>query len=191
MRMRTEKGNNMFWVVTDPKAEVFYGTVDGPDNEAEAINLVDGGMAGWFGLVPPDPHMSLSVHPAFTLTDGRWREVAPVGPGVAGQCGGDVQITEAWSRRFALIRPGNTWAVITYTWYGINESTGYVDESTKPEVVEQQIECLHVEDPHDRDYHLWWDDDFTKEYGVDPSEEGVRKHAAAFEVGDIDWNGEP
>jgi hypothetical protein len=41
------------------------------------------------------------------------------------------------------------------------------------------------------DRTLWWDDDFTKEYDPDPSEEGVLAHAASFTVGDISWNGEP
>jgi hypothetical protein len=174
------------FVITDPAAGVIFGTVEAADG-AEAAGLIHYGKARWFGPDNPEPQ---ALYTAGKLADGRWRELAPVGPGMAGQCGGDVQITEAWSRRFALIRPDNTWAVITYTWYGINETTGYVDESTMPEVVEQQIEFLIVEDPHDLDRNLSWDDDFTKEYEPDPSEEGVKAHAATFTIADIDWNGE-
>jgi hypothetical protein len=179
------------WAILGQDDEVIVGTVTGPRMFMEAAYCVDTGSkeVRWFGE-PAGPDMEIGLRPAVQLADGRWREVAPAGPGMAGQCGGDVQVTEAFSRRFALVHPNNTWAVITYAWYGINETADYVDEDTLPEVVERQIEFLIVEDPHDLDTSLWWDDDISKEYDPDPSEDGVRKHAAAFTVGYIDWDGQ-
>jgi hypothetical protein len=178
----------MLWVVTDPKGEVLFGTVKKAENEVEAARSVDGGQVRWFA--EPGPHDPISAHPAFCLADGRWREVAPVGPGSQGDCGGDVQVTDSYSRRFALIRENGTWAVVTYAWYGINENVPCIDKDTTAEVVEQLIEFQVVKDPHDLDDNLFWDDDYSKEHDPDPSEDGVREHAASFTVDDIDWDGE-
>lgn len=177
----------MIWVVTDPKAEVIYGTVDGADNEVEAVRAVDRGEARWFA--EPSPYQQLSVHPQPTLADSWWREIAPAGAGPHGDCGGDVQVTDSWGRRFGMIRADGNWAVISYSWYGINESVQYPTAGTKTEVVEQQIEFLIVDDPHDLDVNLWWDDDRCKEYDADPTEAGVRAHADDFTVGYVDWDG--
>lgn len=127
--------------------------------------------------------------PADELADGRWREMAPAGVGSNGTCGGDVQVTDSYSRRFAMVRPDGTWAVITYDWYGIAEGVEITAE-TEAQVVEQQIEFLIVGDPHELDYSIWEDDSYDKEYDPEPTEDGVRKHAEEFTVDLIEWDGE-
>lgn len=174
------------YVITNPEATVIYGTVEAVDG-AKAAGLIYNGAARWFGPADPEPQ---ALYAMSTLTDGRWREVAPAGPAPHGDCGGEVQVTDSYSRRFALARPDGLWAVITYIWYGINESVEYVTNDTVAEVVEQQIDFQVVDDPHDLDAELWWDDDRSKEYTPAATEEGVRRRAEDFTAGDIDWDGE-
>lgn len=189
MGRRRDEATMTIWVITDPKCEIIYGTVEAEDNLTTAAQAVDDGQASWFGQAEPGRQVELAVHLPFTLADGIWRELAPAGAGVHGQCGGDVQVTEAYSRRFALIRPDLTWAVVTYAWYAINESAKEVTDDTAGEVVEQQVEFLIVEDPHDLNRYLWEDLSYEKEYDPEPTEQGVLRRAQQFRLGDIYWNG--
>jgi len=175
------------WVITDPKAEVFYGTVEA-GSIIHAVTLADGGRGRWFADERPAESTQLSAHPAVTLADGRWREVAPVGAQPHGTCGGDVQVTEAYGRRFMQVLPDGTWAVVTYSWYGIAEGVE-VTGDTVAQVVEQQIEYLILADPYDLDRNEWWADDFEKNYDPEPTTAGVRKWAEQFTAADIEWDG--
>lgn len=175
------------WVITDPQHTVIYGMVYASSASCALLAVINDPMQTLFGGERDESEVD-AVRPQ-VLADERWREMAPLGASSQGDNGGDVQVTDSFSRRFAMIRPDDTWAVITYSWYGIAEGVEVTAE-TEAQVVEQQIEFLIVDDPRDLDYTIWWNDSYEKEYDPEPTEEGVRKRAEEFAVKDIEWDGE-
>jgi hypothetical protein len=176
------------YAVLDPRREVVYGqvwAVSAHDACLKVMNtpvghLLDGAHA-----------REIEVEPVSELADGVWREVAPVGPGSNGDCGGDVQVSESFSRRFALARADGTWSVVTYAWYAINESVEWVTQDTEGEVIERQAELIICNDLRELDYAIWSDTTYEKVADCPADEAGALRAAQEFTVADIDWDGEP
>lgn len=55
---------------------------------------------------------AVSMTPERLLADGKWREVAPLGPHDIGKPAGESQLSTAWGRRFARRLDDGRWAVI-------------------------------------------------------------------------------
>jgi hypothetical protein len=193
--VRTETGKEMLtlddqvWVITDPGHTVIYGLVCCAASEHDALLAVINDpvqmlLDGYRRARP------IEAVPAEELVDGRWREMAPLGPGSQGDCGGDVQCTNSFSRRFAMAKPDGLWAVYSTVWYGINESVEYVTADTEGEVLERQEEFLIVDDLRDLDVHLWWNDNYTKDDQWEPTDEGAREAAEKFVMDLNEWDGE-
>jgi hypothetical protein len=175
------------YLITDPGKSVIYGQTDADsvhDALLETMNhpqqvLLDGERA-----------REIEAHPVGWLADDVWREVAPVGPNSQGDCGGDVQVSDSWSRRFAMVRQDGTLAVLTHSWYAINESVEFVRQDTLGEVIERQSEHVICDDIRALDYVVWEDVRYGKEIRFAADGEGARAAAEAFKVADINWNGE-
>lgn len=129
------------WLITDPRADRIYGTVEA-DNETVAAGLVDLGRARWFWRSEPGPHRQLAVHDVIALAgDGKWRELGVATPG------GDVlpeQVGDSVQRRYGMPLTDGSWAIYTATWFVAD----YGDERRNAVRLERQEEYLISTDVH-------------------------------------------
>lgn len=174
------------WLITDPKAEMIFGTVQAPE-QAEAYRRIDKGEADWFWQA--GPHEQLAVHAPFTLADGRWREAAPGWPLPAGDCGGDYQASEALGRRWWLVHRDGTFALFDVSWY-TTDDTDAVDNPTGP-MLERQEEFLICNDLRwPGDTEIWADYRYLTELTWEPVESNVMVAARDFDPAtEITWDG--
>jgi hypothetical protein len=177
------------YVITDPKREVIYGVIEAASEHDALRAVIDNHQQVLFDGERGAREVEAQL--VEQLADGRWREVAPLGAGPAGDCGGDVQTSNAWGRRFALVRPDRTWAVLSLSWYAINESAEFVGASTQGEVIERQAWMDVAEDLRDLDVVESWEQQFRKIKDFTPDDAGAEGAAEAFTIGDIEWDGNP
>lgn len=114
------------------------------------------------------------------LRDGRWRELAPFGPQIAGDVGGDDQVSEAHSRRFARQHADGSWSVYDTTYYVVRR-----DGQT---YIERQTGYCQCSDPHDPgSTETWADYRFGRLTGTTEADAIV--HCAAVTTDEITWDG--
>lgn len=185
------------WVVTDPKATRIYGTVEVGEvgNEVQVCQAVDRGRAVWFWQSEPGPHDQRSVHHVRSLAgDGRWRELGTSTPLPGGDVGGDGQDSESFSRRFGLVRADGTWAVVTVSWYTVNDAMRRADDQARAEDfwLERQEEYVIARDVHDLGgTEIFGEDRYLKELSFPITESGALLAAADFDFAtEISWDGE-
>lgn len=79
---------------------------------------------------------------------GNWTEVEPLGPCVAGDIGGDEQVSTAWSRQFALPRRADGGLpLLTVSYYVALEN--HNDEDDKRVFLRRHVEFLVCDDLSD------------------------------------------
>lgn len=189
-RMEIDMG---IWLITDPKLTRILGTVEA-SNEVEAAGRTDLGQAEWFWQSEPGPNDQLAVYDVASLAgDYTWRELGASTPLPGGDCGGDGQDSPSYARRFGLVRADGNWAVVTLSWYAVNDGLRRCDGLSKPEDfwLERQMEAIVSGNVHDLGgTEVWSDYVYAKETDFPISEQGAILAAAAFdpEAG-ITWSG--
>lgn len=179
------------FAITDVGRTTVYGMLRA-DSAADALALAAAfPQEAMFGWSADAPTIEVAAIPHAELADGRWREMGPVGEQSHGDCGGDVQVSDSFSRRFVLARKTDppTWAVLTHAWYAINASADEVHADTPGELIEKQSEYIICDDLRDLNYCLWDDLRYTKNTSYSPDEAGAKQAAGDFTVADIDWDG--
>lgn len=177
------------YVITDPAQTVIYGVAEGTSAQDALAGPVYGPWRAVIGREVHGDEIGAVAHAE--LLDGVWRELTPLGAQPHGDCGGDIQVSGSFSRRFARALPGGLWAVYSPVWYAINETVQDVDRDTKGEAIQRQTEYIVCDDLLDLDYVQWTDYRYTRQDGYDPDEQGALAAAQAFTAADIDWDGEP
>jgi hypothetical protein len=177
------------WVITDPMASRIYGTVEA-DTVNDAVAAVDGRQADWFWQALPGPNEQLSLHSAFTLADGRWRETMPDRPLPGGDCGGDIQIGDSLGRRWWMALADGNWALYQVTWYLADDT----DLGTEPrdaclylERQEEFLICSDLRNPGGTE--LWSNYRHQAEPGWAPEPASVELAARDFDTVEIVWDG--
>lgn len=117
-----------------------------------------------------------------------WVEVAPAGPTVAGDTGGELQTTEAYCRRWICPAPElGEWLTVTVeTWGEAQDEWSCVSERL------EYIRCTDPADPGSTE--LWAGySDINYVRGAEVSDEGAYKACAEFELGELEWieSGDP
>lgn len=177
------------WLITDPRCQMIYGSVQAGDSEVAAAQAVDGGEADWFWQAQPQPHQQLSVHLPFTLADGIWREAAPGRPLDAGQPGGDFLVSEALGRRWWLVRRDGTFALFDLAWYLCDDTRWRTSPRGRwLERQEEYLICTDLREPGGTE--TWADYRFIEETDWPVEDASVEKAAIAFERKQITWDGE-
>jgi hypothetical protein len=176
------------YVITDGRVEVIRGVVEASSEPAALSKVISDPNGTLFD--GERGAREIEARLLYELIDGQWREVAPLGAAPQGDCGGDIQVSNAFSRRFAQVRPGGLWAVITLSWYAINETVEFVDRHTKGEVIEQQTQFEIVDDLRDLDQTLWHSDEYIKLLEFDPTDAGAVAAADSFTIANIIWDGD-
>jgi hypothetical protein len=187
----------MQYAITDAcdSDQSIYGVIEAPDAEYALGHLTDEHLL--WAEKSGRPRVPVVIA-ADRLADGRWRELAPLGPYDAGEIGGDIQMGAAWTRQFALRRPDGQWAVITDSFYAAcndGVSGPVTDESEL--YVQNQIQWLVCTDLSDLGGTETWSDheyeDEERVYRMDELErvdERARIRAARKDVDSYSWDGE-
>ena len=129
-----------------------------------------------------------TVEDSEQLVDGGWFEMAPTEPLPGGQPGGDHQIGDAWSRRFALKRQDGFWAVATFSFYLALPPEA--DEGSDERIIERYDEYVVCENLHEVSST---ERAYGSRYTALPYEangETLLREAAALGLQDITWDGE-
>jgi len=175
------------WLITDPKATRIYGTVEAT-NEVEAAGRADLGQATWFWQSEPGPHDQLSVSDILTFAgDGQWRELGTSTPLPGGDVGGDPQDSEAYTRRFGLVRRDGNWAVVTVYFYVMDMISAHMGDEI---FLERQVEMMVAKDVHDlggTEIIADYKHDRVLDHPI--TETGALLAAAAFDPEVIEWDG--
>lgn len=111
-----------------------------------------------------------------------------------GDCGGDYQVTESYSRRF--VRPGVPGAMITVSFYGVacHDADGV---PTGEYAVEEQTEMLVCTDPADPGGTEVWSDYAYRDVNVlaiadeAEAERKARRFAEGADMYGCGWDGRP
>lgn len=139
------------YLITDQARQVLYGIVQNARSADDAAlrYAADPAERGGILFCPqqPDPQQRLAFVPAGQLTDGRWREVMPGEPMVAGDVGGEAQASEAYCRRFAMRLADGMWAVVTHTYYVAREPGGHPHHTRYLVRDEEFLQCRDLRDP--------------------------------------------
>lgn len=123
------------------------------------------------------------------LSDGRWRELAPHGQQPAGDVGGDDQISEAYSRRFARQHADGSWAIYEVAFYVVTRRE--VGESAARTYVERQRYYAGCADPFDPGADERWPDYRYTEAGSGTTEADAIAACADLVAEAIGWDGTP
>lgn len=178
------------YAILDPKLQVIYGIVPAT-SEVDAIGEVisDNGLLfdGDQGAREIDARL------VEQLRDDFWYEVAPLGPGPAADCGGDVQVSDALGRRFAHPRHADKdWAVVDVRWYVADDSEYAGSSRRLGRYLELQVEYAHCTDLRDvGGTGTWADGRHLIEHDFPATMQGVRAAAERYDgQAEICWNGE-
>jgi hypothetical protein len=185
-------------VNADGGVEVDNGMLSSPEYRTpvdDALGIAAGFPAGWrvrlWKDVPlvgglhnlGDPHAEVTV--PYPTGDGWQRQLPLVGAG--GDCGGDVQVSDAWDARWCKPLTDGTTALVTRSFYIIDESM----EGVGPFRLERRTEYLICADPADPGGTEEWSDyiDEIVAEDVDPCDRGGVAAAAAdaAEPTDDEW----
>lgn len=175
------------YAVLDPKLQVIYGIVEGT-SEADVItqviydheNLLFDGRRG---------ARQIEVRDVADLREDFWYEVAS-DVNSAGHCGGDVQVSDSVSRRFAHpVHRNKDWAVVDVAWYVCDDT----ESSTMPrgrwlERQETRTRCEDLRDPGGTE--TWEGSRYYDDEEWPAEEASMPLAAAAFDaVTQIGWDG--
>jgi hypothetical protein len=175
------------WLITDPKATRIYGTVEAA-NEVEAAGRTDLGQAVWFWQSEPSPNDQLGLRDMVSvLGDGQWRELGTSMPLPGGDVGGDAQDSEAYTRRFGLVRRDGNWAVVTVYFYVMDMISAHLGTEI---FLERQVKLMVAKDVHDlggTEIIADYKHDRVLDHPI--TEQGALLAAAAFDSRTIEWDG--
>lgn len=121
------------------------------------------------------------------IIDKRWRELAPTRPLPGGQPGGDFQDGDALARRFALRRPGGTWAVVTrWVYLAVPHDEPRDSESRVIEVMSEFVLCKDLHDIHGTEFFAY---ETVTGLPYQPVPRVVHREAGLLHCTDILWDG--
>jgi hypothetical protein len=185
-------------VITDDNAntQTIYGVLDADSDTAAGLNVLkavtgDIELADrtfFYRALPEACKKETTVKRSDDLAGAGWFELAPTEPLPGGEPGGDNQVGDALSRRFAMRRPDGTWAVVTrYVYLAI--PSGEPDDS-EARVIETMDEFLVCKDLHDVGGTEFFSYDRYSGLPYKPTDENVRREALLMLIWDIAWDGQ-
>lgn len=171
------------YVVTSGFGETLYGLVAAV-NSAEAMRYVIGRPGNHLF----DERYLGAIRPVLVadLDEARWYEVAPLDLPSGGDVGGDGQVSDSVTRRFARPRhKDGGWAVVTVYWY-----LTVAGDGTAPQIErqEEKVICRDLRDPGSTE--IWSDTEFLTELSFEATEGGLREAARDLDPArDVPWDG--
>lgn len=115
-------------------------------------------------------------------------EMPPFGPQPGGDVGGDTQVGDAWSRRFAHKMPDKTIAVVEISVYVDNREG---DDGGAGPVLMRETGYTRCANPFNPGATEVWADYRYESFGGQPDPEQVRDVVWQFDPSEIVWDGEP